>query len=362
METKTKSRRPSVKRAGAAENIKEGFVMTAKRIASNTWKTLVWPAAIFVLFFVLVRIFNPSSAFGNLNSLNSICIQGILSALIAMAMTCNMLNDRWDFSMGIICVTTSFIVSPIVTKLNLGTMNSVALLVLCIVVATILCLINAILYLVIRVPMLVISIGLLMVYETLNRIINGGNGAKLAGNIYTLFGRAPWVYILALVAFMIFLIIFTFTKFGYNVRALGNNQAIANNIGVNEKKNVLLSYLLCGVLLGVAACVNVSMKGNIEASSTFNNNMGMMFTAFPAVFIGLYLYRYTNITWGIFVGAVCIAMMKAGVLALGLPAAVQDIGVGAFLFFFIALTTNQGRFLDWSARRAAMKMAKQQKT
>jgi hypothetical protein len=54
-------------------------------------------------------------------------------------------------------------------------------------------------------------------------------------------------------------------------------------------------------------------------------------------------------------------MMKAGVLALGLPAAVQDIGVGAFLFFFIALTTNQGRFLDWSARRAAMKMAKQQK-
>ena len=306
--------------------------MTVKHIASNTWKTLIWPVAIFVIFFVLIRIFNPSSAFGNLNSLNSIFIQGILSSLIAMAMTCNMLNDRWDFSMGIICVTTSFIASPIVTQYNLG---SWGLLIVCIVVATILCLINAGLYLLIRVPMLVISIGLLMVYETLNRVINNGKGAKLAGN--------------------------TYTKFGYNVRSLGNNQAIANNIGVNEPKNIVLSYILCGVILGVAACVNASMKGNIEASSTFNNNMGMMFTAFPAVFIGLYLYRYTNITWGIFVGAVCIAMMKAGVLALGLPSAVQDIGVGAFLFFFIALTTNQGRFLDWSARRAAMKMAKQQK-
>ena len=185
--------------------------------------------------------------------------------------------------------------------------------------------------------------------------------SKLAGNTFTIFGRAPWIYVLALVVFLIFLVIFTYTKFGYNVRSLGNNQAIANNIGVNEPKNIILSYILCGVILGVAACVNASMKGNIEASSTFNNNMGMMFTAFPAVFIGLYLYRYTNITWGIFVGAVCIAMMKAGVLALGLPSAVQDIGVGAFLFFFIALTTNQGRFLDWSARRAAMKMAKQQK-
>jgi ribose transport system permease protein len=269
-----------------------------------------------------------------------------------------MLNDRWDFSMGIICVTTSFIASPIVTKFQLG---SWGLLAICVIVATILCLINAGLYLLIRVPMLVISIGLLMVYETLNRVINDGKGAKLAGNVYTLFGKAPWIYILAFVVFMVFLIIFTYTKFGYNVRALGNNQAIANNIGVNETKSVVLSYILCGVILGVAACVNASMKGNIEASSTFNNNMGMMFTAFPAVFIGLYLYRYTNITWGIFIGAVCISMMKAGVLALGLPSAVQDIGVGAFLFFFIALTTNQGRFLDWSARRAAMKMAKRQK-
>ena len=343
---------------GRRKNSKEGFVMTVKHIASNTWKTLIWPVAIFVVFFVLIRIFNPDSAFGNLNSLNSICLQGILSALIAMAMTCNMLNDRWDFSMGIICVTTSFIASPIVTKFGLG---SWGVLLLCIVISTILCLINAGLYLLIRVPMLVISIGLLMVYETLNRVINDGKGAALAGKVYTLFGRAPWAYVLAFVAFMLFLVIFTYTKFGYNVRSLGNNQAIANNIGVNETKNVILSYILCGVLLGIASCVNVSMKGNVEASSTFNNNMGMMFTAFPAVFIGLYLYRYTNITWGIFIGAVCISMMKAGVLALGLPSAVQDIGVGAFLFFFIALTTNQGRFLDYSARRAAMKMAKQQK-
>ena len=332
--------------------------MTVKRIVSNTWKTLIWPVAIFVVLFVLIRIFSPASAFGTWKSLNSIFIQGILSALIAMAMTCNMLNDRWDFSMGIICVTTSFIASPIVTRFQLG---SWGLLVSCIVICVILCLINAGLYLLIRVPMLVISIGLLMVYETLNRVINNGKGATLAGKVYTLFGKAPWVYILALVTFLIFLVIFTYTKFGYNVRALGNNQAIANNIGVKEPKNVVLSYILCGVILGVAACVNASMKGNIEASSTFNNNMGMMFTAFPAVFIGLYLYRYTNITWGIFIGAVCIAMMKAGVLALGLPSAVQDIGVGAFLFFFIALTTNQGRFLDWSARRSAMKMAKRQK-
>ena len=340
--------------------------MTAKRIAGNTWKTLIWPAAIYVLFFVLCKLFSPQAAFGTWTSIDTIIKQAILTALIAMAMACNMINDRWDFSMGIICVTTSFIAAPIAKAICAGmisengktTTPSWVLLGLCVIICMILCLINAALYLIIKVPTLVISIGVMLIYETLERVVNGGSGARLSGLNYTMFGRSPWIYILAAFGFIIFFIIYTFTKFGYNTRSLGNNQMIAVNIGVNETKNVILSYLLCGFLLGIASVVNVSLKGNIEASSTFNNNMGMMFTAFPAVFIGLYLSRYTNFTIGIFIGAFCIKMMTAGVLALGLPSAVQDIGVGAFLFFFIALTTNQGRLLDLSARKTAMKMAK----
>ena len=339
--------------------------MTIKRIAGNTWKTLIWPVAIYVLFFVLCKIFSPQASFGTWNSLDTIIKQSILTALIAMAMACNMLNDRWDFSMGIICVTTSFIACPIAKAIcqpiieadRKTTVPSWIVLLLCIVICMLLCLINAVLYLVIKVPALVISIGVMLIYETLERVVNGGSGARMSGLNYTMFGRSPWIYILAIFAFAVFFVIYTFTKFGYNTRSLGNNQQIACSIGVNETKNVLLSYLLCGFILGIASVVNLSLKGNIEASSTFNNNMGMMFTAFPAVFIGLYLSRYTNFTIGIFIGALCIKMMTAGVLALALPSAVQDIGVGAFLFFFIALTTNQGRFLDWSARRAVMKMS-----
>ena len=340
--------------------------MTFKRIAGNTWKTLIWPVGVFVLFLVLCKIFSPQAAFGTARSMESILKQAILSSLIAMAMACNMLNDRWDFSMGIICVCTSFIASPIVKAICGGMIKengktivpSFILLALCIVICMGLCMINAILYLVIKVPMLVISIGLMLVYETMVRIVNGGAGAQLSGLNYTAFGRSPWIYILAVVVILIFLFLYTFTRFGYNVRSLGNNQQIANNIGVNETRNVILCYLLCGFILGIAAVVNVGLSGKIEASSTFNNNTGMMFQAFPAVFIGLYLSRYTNFSIGIFIGAFCIKMMTAGVVALGLPSAVQDIGVGAFLFFFIALTTNQGRFLDWSARKTAMKMAR----
>ncbi|MCF0230250.1 MAG: hypothetical protein HUJ76_11245 [Parasporobacterium sp.] len=340
--------------------------MTFKRAVGNTWKTLVWPVAIYVLFLILTRVFSTQTVFGNLSSLDSIAKQALLSALIALAMACNMINDRWDFSMGIICVTTSFIVTPIVKAIGepiieanpTAVSPSFVLLVLCIVVCMLLCMINAALYLIFKIPTLVISIGLMLIYETIERVANDGAGAKFSGLNYTFFGRSPWIYVLAIAAMLIFFVIFTYTKFGYNVRSLGYNQGVANNIGVNEKKNVILSYLLCGFILGIASCVNVSLKGSIEASSTFNNNMGMMFTAFPAVFIGLYLSKYTNFTLGVFIGAFCIKMMTAGILALGLPSAVQDIGVGLFLFLFIALTTNQSRFFDAKNRRAAMKAAK----
>jgi len=326
--------------------------MNVKRIFSNTWKTLIWPVAIYLLFLASTNLFETGSKFGDLGSMDTIVKQALICALIALAMSCNMLNGRWDFSMGIICVVTSFIAAPIVKDYGL---NSWGLLVACVIICTALCLINGVLYILIKVPSIVISIGMLLIYESLVLIINNGAGARLSGMVYTEFGRSPHIYILSLVMFIIFYVIYTHTRFGYNVRSLGNNQIIATNIGVKEKKNTILSYVLCGVFLGVAACINVSMKGNIEASSTFNNNMGMMFTAFPPVFIGLYLSKYINYTVGVFIGALCIKMLTAGILALGLPSAVQDIGVGFFLFLFIALTTNQNRFFDWRLRKIKIK-------
>jgi len=322
--------------------------MNVKRLLSSVWKTFIWPVAIFLVFFIATQLVGAGSKFGSLGSMDTILKQSLMCALMSLAMSCNMINSRWDFSMGVICVISSFIVAPIVKDNGL---DAYWLLALCVIVCTVLCLINGILYILIKVPSLVISIGLLMIYNTLLLVINNGGGARLSGMKYTVFGRSPHIYILSIVMFVIFYVIYSHTKFGYNVRSLGNSQIIANSIGVKEQKNVIQCYLLAGVFLGVASCVNVSMKGSIEADPTFNNNMGMMFTAFPPVFIGLYLSRYVNLTFGVFIGALCIKMLTAGILALGLPSAVQDIGVGFFLFLFIALTTNQARFLDWRTRK-----------
>ncbi|MDO4572444.1 MAG: hypothetical protein Q4C13_03680 [Clostridia bacterium] len=327
--------------------------MNIRRLLGNTWKTLIWPIGIFAVFFAATRLSGSAGNFGSLNSLETIARQSILCTMMALAMSCNMINGRWDFSVGIITVISSFIAAPIVRELELGAFG---LLAVCILAATLLCLVNGGLYLLMRVPSLVVSIGMLMIYETLALLVNNGGGARFTGMKNTIFGRSPAIFILGLVMFLIFYVIYSHTRFGYNVRSLGNNQLITNNIGVNERKNIVLCYVLCGVFSGVAGAINLSMKGSIEASSTFNNNMGMMFAAFPPVFIGLYLSLYTNFVFGVFVGAVSMKMLTAGILALGLPSAVQDIGIGLFLLLFIALTTNQARFLDWRMRvkRAAL--------
>ena len=165
--------------------------MNVKRIYSNTWKTLIWPVAIYLIFFIMTNVMNTGSKFGDLGSMDTIVKQTMICALIALAMSCNMLNGRWDFSMGIICVVTSFIAASIIKDYGL---NSWGLLVVSIIICTVLCLINGILYILIKVPSIVISIGMLLVYESLSLIINKGGGARLSGMTYTVFGRSPHIY------------------------------------------------------------------------------------------------------------------------------------------------------------------------
>jgi ribose transport system permease protein len=312
----------------------------------NTLKAFIWPVAVYVFFLVVTKALN-TSAFGSFNSTRMIIQQGVLNALIAWAMACNMLNDRWDFSIGSMVILSSIIAAPIAARLGIG---GVGLLLCCILAGLVLGLVNGTVYLVMRIPSLVTSIGLIMIYEFLCLVINDGSGARASGLRMTIFGRSPYIFILGGVMCLAFHILYSYTKFGCNVRSLAYGQAIANSIGVNEKRNVLVCYIICGIFIGAAGAVNLSVTGTVEASSTFNNSMGMMFEAFPPVFIGLYLSRYTSFAFGIFLGSVTMKMLTAGLLALGLPSTVQNVGIGVFLLVFMTITTNQQRFIEWRER------------
>ena len=157
---------------------------------------------------------------------------------------------------------------------------------------------------------------------------------------------SPYVFIIGISAMLVFYILFTHTKFGYNVQSLASGQSLAVNTGINEKRNVIGCYLMCGFFVGIAGAIHVAMTGNLQAPAQFNGSMFIMFQAFPPVFIGFYLMRYTNLMVGVAFGAFTMQFLTTGMLALGIPSAMQDIGIGLFLMLFVAFTSNQEKFKE----------------
>jgi ribose transport system permease protein len=322
-----------------------------KRNAENIAKSLLLPAGMFLVLWILTR-FIGQGQFGTRNSIVSIIRNTMLGSCISLAMACNLLNGRWDFSIGMMVILCPVLAMPLVEKLNIGIPGLIGV---CVVVGLLLGLISAAAYLVIRVPSIVTSLGFYVIYESVITVFNGGSGARIKDFNMLRLAQFPYIVFVAGAGFIVFYILFTHTKFGYDVRSLAKSQALAVNSGINERRNVLGCYLLCGFFVALAGIIYVCMSGTILADMRQNGSSTIMFEAIPPVFIGFFLMKYTNLTGGVIIGTLTMKLLTAGMLAIGIPSAMQNVGVGLFLLIFIAFTHNQLRIYD--ARKARDRVA-----
>ena len=158
----------------------------------------------------------------------------------------------------------------------------------------------------------------MLVYESVILVFNKGSGARISNYNMLLFGRSPYVFILGIAAGVVFYLLYTHTRFGYNTRSLASNQALAVSTGINEKRNTMGCYLLCGLMVGIAGTINLSRSGSVLADAKFNASMSMMFEAFPPVFIGFTFHVHQSYG-GVFVGAFSMKLLTAGMLASAYP-------------------------------------------
>jgi len=313
-----------------------------KSIPGRIIKTLALPVGMFLFLFMLTK-FMGRGQFSTWSSMNSVFRSTMIGSCISLAMACNMQNHRWDFSVGMLVILCPVLSAPLAAKLAIGVPG---LLLTCITIGLLFGLVNGLTYLIIRVPAIVTSIGLMVIYESIILVFNGGLGARITDNNMLKLGQFPYIFIVAGTAFALFFVLYTFTKFGYDVRALASSQSLSVSAGIDERKNVIGCYLICGFFVGLAGTLYLSLTGTILADMRQNGSTTLMFEAFPPVFIGFYLMRYCNLTIGIIIGTLTMKLLTAGMLALGISSALQSVGIGVFLLLFIAVTTNQEKIRE----------------
>lgn len=325
--------------------------MKIKKHLKGAMITAAVPLAMFLLMLAVTRS-NGVTYYGQAEMWRTVFTQMGLSVTMACAIALHVRNGRMDFSSGITMLLPGLLGTYYCIQNNLP---PTLMLIICIVLSVVLSLFTSLVYTITRLPIIICTIAITLLYESLTHIIAGGLGITiLSNNILNIFGRMPVVVIIPIVAMLIYHVFTNWTIIGRQGNLLAKGQQVAVNIGIKENKNVLLTYIFSGIIFGMASVVYVS-QNKIDVQSNLST-ASIYFSNIASVYMGLFLGKLTCDAAGIFAGALTIRLMNYGLNSLGYGSGGWDnIVFGIFLMTFWFITANVDNIKAFFERRHAVK-------
>lgn len=264
--------------------------------------------------------------------------------LTTFALSLNLNSGRFDFSIGSIALVSSVISATICINAGLPT---AAMLAISILTGGVLGLLSGLVYVIIKLPPIIVSLGVALFYEGLAFAITDGYGVSFVTNEeLTSFARSPFNYIGIIgVALIVFIIIFDHTKFGYEYKSLVSGQKVSVNTGINEVKNAVACYAISGALMGIVGFLSATNSGTVQMALNFGS-IGTMFTAFLPMFIGGFIGRFCNEKVGYLLGAMTTALMSLTYARLLVDSSVQQIITAVVLVVFLIYLNNENKVIE----------------
>lgn len=283
----------------------------------------------------------------NAKSFDNFVIYAAIVMITTIALSINLNSGRFDFSLGSMAALSAVIGAKLSNAMLHGGVGSAALmLALTVVVGAILGLLSGILYVLLRIPPIITSLGVTLIYEGILYTLTSGKymmaevqNASMSGFVGT------WVYatfiILAVLVFSILL--FDHTKFGFDYNALKNGQKVAVNTGIKEVGNAVICYMICGGLMGIVGFLNAARNTNINGGQLNFGSIAIMFTAFLPMFIGSYIGRFSNEKLGFLLAAIVMSLLNStfAVFSNQVTASMQSIINAVLLVVFLIYLNNE---------------------
>ena len=153
-------------------------------------------------------------------------------------------------------------------------------------------------------------------------------------------GDIPTGLIILLIVAVICAILLNKTKMGRYILSLGSNKEAVRLSGVNVKKWEMSAYVICGLLVGIAAIFYVAAYTTVQPGygDTYNNE-----AIAGCVMGGTSMAGGLASISGTIIGVFIIALLQEGILALGFTKDVQLIITGIIVIVAV--------FADVVARR-----------
>ena len=315
----------------------------------STLKKIIHSLAIPVLVAAILEglcLTQGQNIITNAKSFDNFVVYTAIVMITTMALSINLNSGRFDFSLGSMAALSSVIGAEITySALAGGKGSAVMMLIVTVAVGCLLGLISGAIYVSLRLPPIITSLGVTLIYEGIMYTITGGKYLmkEVQNSSMSAFANT-WVYafIIILVVLIFMVVVFEKTTFGYDYAALKSGQKVSINTGINEVKNALICYGICGALMGLVGFLNAARNTTINGGQLNFGSIAIMFTAFLPMFIGGYISKYCNEKMGFLLAAVCMSLLNStfAVFSNQVTASMQSIINAVLLVVFLIYLNN----------------------
>lgn len=326
-------------------------------VMKKTAGTIIGTIALPLCMFLIMRILSVASGkmyYGTWPMWRALIIDVAMMVTTAYGIGIQFKSGRFDFSGGGIMLVASIIAGRVAMDHQ---NNRLLFALLAIVICIVLSLIVALVYIYGRLPIIIATIGMALIYESVTTLIYDGGGINLVANMdLKIFSMYPVVLIPFVVSILIYGFYSHYTTVGKQAELLSHNQQSAVNIGINEKRNVLITFVYSGLLFGLATLIYASSGIHKGAFSSLVT-VGSLFSNILPVFIGLMLINVCTDTIGIIIGSLTLSLMSYGLKAIfnaEMGSAISIIITGIFIFA-INVYSARGKFWIQSIHRQLFK-------
>lgn len=283
------------------------------------------------LFLIALMFFMSSvtDTFGSLGNIISITQQMAEFGIVAIGMTLVVLTGGIDLSLGSIIGLTTIIIASIYAKTG-----NIIVAITCGVLVSMCCgLLNGILVAKIGVPALLVTLGGQMLFKGIALVISKGNAMSQFPESYFFIGQnyiglIPVQTLLLIIISIIIYLVLKKTSYGNNVYSFGNNPTSVKFSGIRTENVVILTYVLAGILAGIAGIVLSSRVSTARADlgATY-----VMQSVAAVVLGGVSMSGGKGSVLGTVIGVCIFAVLGNGLNHLGVSPFMQTLVLGLSL-------------------------------
>lgn len=303
-----------------------------------------------ILILMLIGFSTKSAVYASMANFTNITSKFSEIGLIAASMSLVMMTGDIDLSVGSVMCFSAFTAGALM-QVNVPVALAV---ILALLAAAAIGLMNGFMIAVLKMQPVIVTLGTMTAFRGFCYVFRqGGPMRGIPDESFFLFGKGtvfgviPYSFILVVAVFMILALIMKYTRFGLDVRAIGNNANAAEFSGISVKYYRMGLFTLNGFISGLAGIVIFSRLQGIEAAL----GNGYEFDAITMCLLGgISINGGKGTLLGTFIGILVIGYLKSGMNIARISAYYQSAILGAIILLAVIIgnleVTGKGKKVE----------------